>query len=107
VVEGYFTAIRERDANALRRLFAPDGELVTAGTTVRGTDAIAAFYETGAFGYDDLWPRPGPLDIDGDRVTVPIDLRMGGTDHNVVDTFFVSDGRIRRLEIVFLSAGPS
>jgi hypothetical protein len=107
VVESYFTAIRERDGGALRRLFAPEAELVAAGTTVRGTDAIAEFYETGAFGYDDLWPRPGPLEIDGGRVTVVIDLRMGGTDHTVADTFEVSGGKIARLEIAFLPAGPA
>ena len=105
VVGEYFAAIRARDAGALRTLFAPDAQLVTAGTTLTGSDDIAAFYVTGAFGYDDLWPRPGPLAVDGDRVTVTIDLRMGGTDHTVEDTFWVSEGRIRRLEIEFLPAG--
>jgi hypothetical protein len=106
VVARYFTAIRSRDARALRELFDPGAELVTAGTTVKGTDAIAEFYETGAFGYDDLWPNPGPLEVDGRRVTVVIDLRMGGTDHTVADTFEVGAGRIKRLEIAFLPTTP-
>jgi len=105
VVGSYFTAIRQRDGAALRKMFAPDAVLVTSGTTISGTDAIADFYETGAFGYDDLWPSPGPLEIDGGRVTVVIDLRMGGTDHTVTDTFEVSEGKIRRLEISFLPGG--
>ena len=107
VVGRYFAAIRARDGRALRELFDPGAELVTAGTTVKGTDAIADFYETGAFGYDDLWPNPGPLDIDGRRVKVVIDLRMGGTDHTVADTFEVAAGKIQRLEIAFLPATPA
>ena len=105
VVGDYFEAIRGRDGDALRLLFAPDAQLITAGTTLTGTEDIAAFYETGAFEYDDLWPRPRPLDVDGEQVKVLIDLRMGGSDHVVADTFWVSDGRIRRLEIDFLPTG--
>ena len=104
VVAAYFAAIRARHSDALRTLFTPDARIVTSGTEVHGADAIAEFYRTGAFTFDDLWPSPGPLHVDGGRVTVTIALRMGGRDHTVVDTFAVDGGRIRRLDIVFVPA---
>ncbi|HXW34416.1 MAG TPA: nuclear transport factor 2 family protein [Acidimicrobiales bacterium] len=103
VATAYFAAIKGHDADALRRLFAREAELVTGGLSVRGADAIADFYTTGAFTYDDLLPSPRPLEVDGDTVHVVIDLHMGGADHVVADTFRITDGKIQRLEIEFLT----
>jgi uncharacterized protein (TIGR02246 family) len=101
VASAYFAAIEARDANALRDLFAPDAVLLTGGAEFTGRDAIVEFYVNGAFTYEDLSPRPGPLDVDGRRVHVVIDLRMAGADHVVADIFDIADGMIHRLEIVF------
>jgi ketosteroid isomerase-like protein len=101
VAEAYFAAIAARDPAALSQLFAPDAELVSGDTVTTGRDAIIEFYVNGAFTFEDLLPRPGPLDVDGGRVHVVIELRMAGADHVVADTFHIADNVIRRLEIVF------
>ena len=77
-------------------LFTDDAELVSAAGTFSGRDAIVGFYRDLAFTVDDLWPDPGPLIVDGDRVAVEIRLRMGGTTTLVGDVFTLSDGRIAR-----------
>jgi ketosteroid isomerase-like protein len=99
VVHAYFEAIRARDADALRGFFTPDAVLISAGGTFTGPDEIAAFYRDLAFQVDDLWPDPGRLLVDGDRVAVEIRLRMGGTTTLVADVFTLAAGRIRRLAI--------
>jgi uncharacterized protein len=99
VVDAYFTAIVTRDVEALRRLFAPDAVLDAQGTVHRGSEAIARFYTDGAFGFDDLLPRPGTVRIEGDRVTVPIDLRIAGNHDAVEDVFTVAGDRIAALSI--------
>jgi len=99
VVHAYFDAIRARDAEALARLFSPDAELVTPAGTFRGRDGIAGFYRDVAFLLEDLWPEPGPLSIDGDQVTVEIDLRMNGDTSRVNDIFTLGGKSITRLVI--------
>ena len=102
-VHSYFAAVRDKDPAAILRLFDSDAELVTSGTSVVGNQAIASFYENGAFNFPDLDPSPGRLRIDGPLVRVDIDLQMNGSHHKVSDTFELSGTRIRRLEINFLS----
>jgi ketosteroid isomerase-like protein len=99
VIPAYFAAIRARDADALGTLFTDDAELVSAAGTFSGRDAIISFYRDLAFTVDDLWPEPGPLIVDGDRVAVEIRLRMGGTTTLVGDVFTLADGRIARVAI--------
>jgi ketosteroid isomerase-like protein len=99
VVTAYFAAIRARDVDALAAQFAADAELVTAAGTFRGVPAIAGFYRDLAFLVEDLWPDPGPLVVDGDRVAVEIQLRMNGTVSPVADFFTLGDGLITRLVI--------
>jgi predicted TIM-barrel fold metal-dependent hydrolase len=115
VVSDYFGAVTMRDPRALRRVFAPDAVLDAQGSVYRGADAIVAFYQDGAFRFDDLLPRPGPFTSKGDGLVVEIDLHVAGTESRVVDTFRVDDGHIRSLRIEGLSeeiqsrlsAGPS
>jgi ketosteroid isomerase-like protein len=102
-VHEYFAAIRARDADALGALFTDDAELVSGAGTFSGRDAIVSFYRDLAFKVEDLWPEPGELIVDGDRVAVEIRLRMGGTINLVGDVFTLSDGRIARVAIY---AGP-
>jgi ketosteroid isomerase-like protein len=99
VVADYFAAVTMRDPDGLRQVFAPDAVLDTGGGRLEGTDAIARFYEEGAFRFDDLLPHPGPASVRGGEVVVEIDLHLAGTDTAVVDTFEVQDGRIRSLRI--------
>ncbi len=99
VAADYFAAVTMRDSEALGRLFAPDALLDAQGSIHRGTDAIVRFYETGAFRFEDLLPRPGKVTAREDAIVVEIDLRVAGIDSSVVDTFEISDGRIRSLRI--------
>ena len=99
VVDAYFEAIRRRDVDALRGLFTDDAQLVTLAGTFVGPDAIAGFYRDLAFAVDDLWPEPGTLLIDGDRVAVEIRLRMNGNVSLVGDFFTFRGGKISRLAV--------
>ncbi len=99
VAADYFQALTMRDTDALRRLFAPDAVLDAQGTVHEGVEAIARFYEDGAFKFTDLLPHPGSYRIDGDQVQVEIGLHIAGTDSTVVDTFQMESGRIRSLII--------
>ncbi len=99
VVDDYFAAVTRRDASALGRLFAPDAVLDAQGHLHRGAAAIVRFYETGAFRFEDLLPRPGPVTVRGETLVVEIDLHVAGVDSSVVDTFEISEGRIRSLRI--------
>src|SRR5258706_15110866 len=97
VVDAYFAAIRARDADALGALFTADADLVTLAGTFTGPTAIAGFYRDIAFQVEDLWPEPGPLTVDGERVAVEIKLRMKGKVSIVGDFFTLRNGRIERL----------
>jgi ketosteroid isomerase-like protein len=98
-IHAYFGAIRARDVSALGVLFTDDAELVSGAGTFSGRDAIVGFYRDLAFRVDDLWPDPGPLIVDGDRVAVEIRLRMGGTTTLVADVFTLEQGRIASVTI--------
>ncbi len=114
VASDYFSAVTMRDTEALRQLFLPDAVLDAQGTRYEGAEAIASFYEEGAFLFEDLLPTPGPFQVTGSQVVVEIDLHIAGTDSRVVDTFQVTGGRIRSLLIegltdqvrARLAAGP-
>lgn len=98
-VNAYFTAIRDKDADALRQLFTSDAQLVTLAGTFAGPDAIASFYRDLAFTVADLWPEPGTLLVDNDHVAVEIRLRMNGNVSLVGDFFTLVNGKISRLVI--------
>lgn len=98
-IDTYFTAIRNKDVDALRALFTPDAQLSTLAGTFIGPDAIAGFYRDLAFTVDDLWPEPGPLLVDNDRVAVEIRLHMNGTVSLVGDFFTLADNKISRLVV--------
>jgi ketosteroid isomerase-like protein len=98
-VHAYFTAIRARDVAALDALFTDDAELVTAAATLSGRADVVGFYRDLAFTVEDLWPEPGDLIVDGERIAVEIRLHMAGTVSLVGDVFTLSGGRISRLAI--------
>jgi ketosteroid isomerase-like protein len=98
-IHAYFEAIRNKDVAALRGLFTPDAQLTTLAGTFTGPEAIAGFYRDLAFTVDDLWPEPGPLLTDEDRVAVEIHLRMNGTVSLVGDFFTLSGDKISHLSV--------
>jgi ketosteroid isomerase-like protein len=104
VARAYFAAITAHDADAVQACFHDDAELVTATGTYRGPAAIGDFYRQNAFQFEDLRPTPGRLLVDGDRVGVEIELRMGGRTTPVADCFTIDGDRIRRLVIYLLPA---
>ena len=99
VIDAYFTAIRERDADAIGALFTDNAELVTIAGTFTGPEAIVGFYRDLAFQIEDLWPEPGPPIVDGERIAVEINLRTNGAVTRVADIFTLRNGRIERLLI--------
>lgn len=107
LADRYFSAIRSRDHDAVAAVFSPDAELITPTGTYVGPDEIAGFYRESAFAFDDLDPAPGPFLVDGDRLAVEIDLRMGGTTNRVADFFTFDDAGIRRLAVYLLPEPPS
>lgn len=99
VIDAYFNAIRQRDADTLGALFTDDAELISQGGTFNGPTEIAGFYRDLAFKVDDLWPDPGEPLVDGDRVAVEIRLTMAGKTNLVSDVFTLRAGKIARLAI--------
>jgi SnoaL-like domain len=99
IAAAYFTAIRARDVEGIKQVFAPGGELVTPTGTYVGPDGIADFYAGQAFTVPDLQPQTGPFVIDGNRVAVEIVLQMHGQKSRVADFFEICDGLIQRLTI--------
>ena len=59
-----------------------------------------------AFMIEDLWPDPGPLLVDGDRVAVEIRVRMNGNVSDVADVFDLENDRIKRLAIYGVQYNP-
>ena len=101
VVDAYFTAV----TTARRRR--PRGALHPRRGTRRRRDrpprkpsrTIARFYADGAFGFDDLLPRPGPFAVDAGTVAVDIDLRIDGAHSTVADVFELAGNQIAALTI--------
>ena len=98
LADAYFAGVSAHDAGAVQACFADDAELVTGGTTHRGTQAIGDFYRQSLV-VEDLRPRPGPYLVDGDRLAVEIDLFVAGGHIYVADFFTFDNDKIRRLVI--------
>lgn len=98
LANAYFDAIRARDADRLRSLFARDAVLASGGVTHVGRDAIAEWYATQAFLIE---PEPslGPFIVDGDRLAVEIDVHTSIGKMSVCDVFETKNGEIERLAI--------
>ena len=99
VLADYFTAVTAQDLELLADLFAPDAELHSGQTHLVGREAVLGYYRDNTFTFEDFRPVPGPLDIAGGRVTVDIDVRMGGQDRAVHDIFELAGDRIAALHI--------
>ena len=99
IVNGYFTAVVNRDGDGLRRVFAEDAVLQDPMGVRRGPDEIARGYEERFFGSGEFSPEPGPLLIVDDRAAVEIALHLEGEVVRLSDFFTIADGKITRLDI--------
>jgi uncharacterized protein len=112
VVDDYFAAVTAQDTALLRSLFSDLAVLVVDGERREGREAVLDYYREHTFGFPDFRPDPGPLAIDGGRVTVSIAVHLGGVDRTVLDVFEVDDDRITSLRVtgfeeVLRSARPA
>jgi hypothetical protein len=99
LIGDYFAAVTTRDVEALRDLFAPDAVLESGATLLVGREAVIRYYVDNTFTFDDFRPEPGPLTIEGDRVTVSLNVRLGGADRSVLDVFETAGPQITALHI--------
>jgi len=99
VMDDYFAAVTAQDPGLLSTLFSPDAALHSGDVHLTGRDAVLSYYTANTFTFPDFRPAPGPLDVDGNRVTVDIDVHMGGADRRVHDVFEFRDGVISSLII--------
>ncbi len=97
IIGDYFAAVTAQDAGLLRTLFAADAEFDVDGELRHGHDEILAYYTERTFTFEDFRPEPQPLHVEGSRVTVDIDVHIGGADNRVRDVFELEDGRIKSL----------
>ncbi len=95
----YLSAVSTHDVEALSALFTPNATLISGEVTLEGRDKVVGYYVANTFTFDDFRPQPGPLHIDGNCVSVTIQVHMGGVDHTVHDVFETEDGRITSLHI--------
>jgi predicted TIM-barrel fold metal-dependent hydrolase len=99
VMDDYFSAVTAQDIDMLADLFAPEAVLHSGDTRLEGRQAVLGYYRDNTFTFEDFRPHPGPLHIDGNRVTVDLDVRLGGQDRHIHDVFVLSDDRIASLHI--------
>jgi ketosteroid isomerase-like protein len=111
LIGDYFAAVTAHDADLLRTLFAPDATFDVDGDLRRGHEQILAYYTQRTFTFDDFRPEAQPIQVDGSKVTVDIDVHIGGADNRVRDVFELRDGRITSLVVrgfadALRAAGP-
>jgi len=99
VMADYFAAVTAQDIDLLAGLFCDDAVLESGTTRLEGRDDVLRYYADNTFTFDDFRPVPGPLAVEGDRVTVDLDVHMGGHDRAVHDVFTLAGGRIAALHI--------
>jgi uncharacterized protein len=99
VMDDYFSAVTAQDIDLLAGLFTPDAVLQSGDTRLEGRPAVLGYYQANTFTFEDFRPQPGPLEIDGQRVTVDLQVRLGGQDRQVHDVFVLADDRIASLHI--------
>jgi predicted TIM-barrel fold metal-dependent hydrolase len=99
IVAEYFSAVTAHDGDALRSLFDPAATMSIDEVELAGIRAIMGYYEQNAFTFADFRPDPGPLQVEGNRISVPIDVHLGGQDRNVHDVFETDGSRITSLRV--------
>jgi hypothetical protein len=99
IIGDYFAAVTARDVARLRGLFALDATLKSGDVRLVGRDAIVGYYVDNTFTFDDFRPEPGPLRVDGTRVSVDLTVHLGGADYLVRDVFETDGTHITALYI--------
>jgi predicted TIM-barrel fold metal-dependent hydrolase len=99
VMADYFTAVTAQDVDRLAGLFTDDAVLESGTTRLEGRDAVLGYYIANTFTFEDFRPVPGPLEVQGDRVTVDLQVHLGGQDRSVHDVFVLAGERIAALSI--------
>lgn len=102
VVNAYFAGVTAADPQAVADLFAADAVLQNAAGTLTGADAIRRMYENG-LAPGAMKPNPQRFVVDGENVTVEIDLIANGSAVALADFFTIRDGKIARLAIYSLT----
>ena len=99
LVDDYFAAVTAQDPDMLRRLYSPTATFQSGDVVRRGLDDIIDYYIDNTFTFEDFRPVPGPLHVEGHRVTVSIDVHIGGSDNTVLDVFETAGGLITSLQV--------
>ena len=100
VARTYFKAVKARDLDRLRGIFADDMELVTQTVgRMTGGDSIAQFYTALLARFCKITPRLGPFRTFADTVVVEVDGQHGPDMFKMASFFTVMRGRIARLAI--------
>jgi hypothetical protein len=101
VVERYLDAFNRQDAAALAATFGPTGQLAVGKSTLRGRDAIEAFFSEEMFSGDNrgLATTAGPLTVHGRHVYVPVLVSHEGSEAALSLDFMVEPRGIALLRI--------
>jgi hypothetical protein len=97
IIHDYFAAVTAHDADLLRSLFSPTATMVIDTTRLEGIASIMNYYAQNAFTFADFRPDPGPIEREGNRISVPIDVHLGGQERTVFDVFETDGTRITSL----------
>jgi len=98
IMDDYFAAVSAQDLALVGALMAPHIIFESGPVRLEGIDAVLGYYAQ-TFAYPDFRPAPGPLHTEGNRVSVDIDVHIGGHDAKVHDVFTLESGRITSLHI--------
>lgn len=98
VIDAALGAINSGDTDAFLSLFTPDGEVDDWGAVYRGRSAIAAWSSRELIG---VGARLAPRSIcaDPEEPSICVDVGGGGFNGPSRFTFFLKDGKIRRMRI--------
>jgi predicted TIM-barrel fold metal-dependent hydrolase len=99
LIDDYFAAVTTHDAAWLRSLYTPDAVFESGDVTLKGREAIVGYYLDNTFTFDDFRPDPGPLTIEGNRVSVWIDVHLGDQERRVHDVFETDGSQISSLHV--------
>jgi hypothetical protein len=99
IIGDYFGAVTARDETMLRDLFSPGAVLESGDVHLEGREEILGYYRSNTFTFSDFRPDPGPLEINGNQVTVDLRVYLGGAERAVHDVFDTDAGRITALRI--------
>jgi uncharacterized protein len=99
LIHDYFAAVTAQDTDLLRQLYSPDAVFESGDVVRRGRDDIIDYYVDNTFTFEDFRPAPGRFEVEGLRISVPLDVHLGGGDHQVHDVFETDGTHITSLRV--------